>query len=132
EELPDAAIAEVSARTQRVARVEALSPREADLPVVDALAGVERDRASAGLRWILVELLARQPQRVLRVGLVEQRRVQCQRVVRARRPDQSRAQDVASRAAVLALAVGGKARRVGPQSQRADRVAVARPEFPAS
>src|SRR5690606_14916118 len=53
EELPDAAIAEVSARTQRVARVDALSPREADLPVVDALAGVVRDRAWTGLRWML-------------------------------------------------------------------------------
>src|SRR5690606_41260803 len=66
---------------------------------------------------ILFELLARQAQRILRVGLVEQRGVEREPAVGVGRPDQPRAGQVAPRAAVVAVAFGLEARRVDARAR---------------
>src|SRR5690606_811606 len=48
------------------------------LPVLDRLAGIECDRAGARLAWILVELRAGQPERILGFGLLERRHHEAQ------------------------------------------------------
>ncbi len=90
---------------------EALLVRAAELVLRDGLLGVELDCLRRRLAWVLLELRARQAQRVLRVGLAQAVRHHGEIAV-----FQLAVEMIARRRAVLAIAVGLEAREV------ADRV----------
>ena len=110
--LIDLARAAINARIERVAGRQLVRHHQTGLLLRDGLAGVEGEGAWRNLARVLLELRVRQPQRVLRQRLVKQVDDAGERGVGAWLGHHLGVELLAPGGAVVAKAVGGKARHV--------------------